>query len=83
VGERIFTAQTLITNQKFDATFTVTTNEWTVKNSITYQMESSTNLATGPWIPADATVIGPVNLQADAISGDDVKFYRVTALWTP
>ncbi|WP_372846914.1 GEVED domain-containing protein [Pontiella sp.] len=73
----------VITNQSFNASFTVTTNEWTVESGIIYQMESSTNLVTGPWTPAGSTVLGPVNLQTDNMSAETSKFYRVTAPWTP
>lgn len=73
----------VVTNLMFNAPFTMATIEWTVENGITYQMESSTNLVTGPWIPAGITVIGPLNSQTDSIATDSNKFYRVTAPWIP
>lgn len=73
----------VITNQTFDASYSVTTNEWTVENGIIYQMESNTNLVTGTWVPAGATVIGPVNSQTDNMTAETNKFYRVTVPFTP
>jgi len=73
----------VITNLMFNTLYTVATVEWAVENGITYQMESNTNLVTGPWIPAGSTVISPANSQTDSISANSNKFYRVTAPWTP
>ncbi|VGO19297.1 GEVED domain-containing protein [Pontiella sulfatireligans] len=73
----------VITNQTFNASHAVSTNEWTVESGITYQMESSTNLVTGPWVPAGPSIIGPVNWQTNNMAAETSKFYRVIAPWTP
>lgn len=73
-----------ITNLTFNASCTTSTVEWTVQSGITYELESTTNLVTGPWmyVPGNP-VIGPANSLTDNMSAETSKFYRVRAPYTP
>jgi len=70
-----------ITNLFFKVSNTVAQVEWNAQSNITYQLQSSTNLATNVWTDVGGWLLGPVNWQTNSMA-PAAQFYRVTAPWS-
>lgn len=72
----------VITNLTFNVSNTVATVEWSAQTGLVYQLQMSTNLLTNVWANIGPLVMGPTNLQTNAVANSN-QFYRVEAPSTP